>query len=418
MKKLNLLFIAALAMISCGNTYNAKQVSLSDMNDSVNYALGLVNGSQIKMMYLQNDSSDAVIAEFIDALQAGYDSKEKELSEVATVGKSIGEAIKAGEKKGLADNPAWALDEELFFQGMVNGLFADTVVMKVDDARSFFQEAYRASQENETKAEKTLAKKAKCPSKVKAVKLNNLQDSVNYAFGLLNGNEVKMYVLSRDSDESMVKEFIKYVNIGLKSDVLNPQLVNMGEQIGKNIKDQEALGLLGESKLVTDFELIKQGFINGMYGFTKDMTGEQAGQYIQNTLSSLKYGNVKEQGEQFLAENKLKECVIETESGLQYEVITMGKGPKPSATDRVKVHYHGTLIDGTVFDSSVNRGEPIVFGLNQVIAGWTEGVQLMPVGSKFRFYIPQNLAYGDREAGSIPPYSTLIFEVELLGIEK
>ena len=418
MKKLNLLFIAALAMISCGNTYNAKQVSLSDMNDSVNYALGLVNGSQIKMMYLQNDSSDAVIAEFIDALQSGYDGKEKELSEVASVGKSIGEAIKAGEKKGLADNPAWALDEELFFQGMVNGLFADTVVMKVDDARSFFQEAYRASQENETKAEKTLAKKAKCPSKVKAVKLNNLQDSVNYAFGLLNGNEVKMYVLSRDSDESMVKEFIKYVNIGLKSDVLNPQLVNMGEQIGKNIKDQEALGLLGESKLVTDFELIKQGFINGMYGFTKDMTGEQAGQYIQNTLSSLKYGNVKEQGEQFLAENKLKEGVIETESGLQYEVITMGKGPKPSATDRVKVHYHGTLIDGTVFDSSVNRGEPIVFGLNQVIAGWTEGVQLMPVGSKFRFYIPQNLAYGDREAGSIPPYSTLIFEVELLGIEK
>ena len=94
------------------------------------------------------------------------------------------------------------------------------------------------------------------------------------------------------------------------------------------------------------------------------------------------------------------------------------KGKKPAATDRVKVHYHGTLIDGTVFDSSVDRGEPIVFGLNQVIAGWTEGVQLMPVGSKFRFYIPQNLGYGERAAGSIPPYSTLIFEVELLGIEK
>jgi FKBP-type peptidyl-prolyl cis-trans isomerase len=96
----------------------------------------------------------------------------------------------------------------------------------------------------------------------------------------------------------------------------------------------------------------------------------------------------------------------------------MGTGAKPSATDRVKVHYHGTLIDGTVFDSSVERGEPITFGLNQVIAGWTEGVQLMPIGSKFIFYIPSNLAYGDRAAGSIKPGSTLIFEVELLDIEK
>ena len=95
----------------------------------------------------------------------------------------------------------------------------------------------------------------------------------------------------------------------------------------------------------------------------------------------------------------------------------MGKGKKPCATDRVKVHDRGTLIDGTVFDSSVERGEPITFGLNQVIAGWTEGLQLMPVGSKFKLYIPQELGYGSRNAGSIPPYSTLIFEVELLGIE-
>ncbi len=122
--------------------------------------------------------------------------------------------------------------------------------------------------------------------------------------------------------------------------------------------------------------------------------------------------------EAFLAENKKKEGVIETASGLQYKVVTMGTGAKPSATDRVKVHYHGTLLDGTVFDSSVERGEPITFGLNQVIAGWTEGVQLMPIGSKFIFYIPSNLAYGDRAAGSIKPGSTLIFEVELLDIEK
>lgn len=418
MKKISFLFIAAMAMISCGNTYKAHDVELFTMNDSVNYALGLVNGVQIKAMYMQSDSSDAVIAEFVDALQAGYDGEKEKLSEIAEIGKNIGEAIKGSETKGLADNSAWSLDEVLFFQGLVNGIYSDTVVLKVDEARSYFQEAYRASQTEEVKADKVLAKKGKCPKAVKSVKLTNAQDSLNYAFGLLNGNEIKMYVLANDSDGAMAKEFIKYVNIGLKSDIINPQLHNMGKQIGKNIKEQEALGLLGESKLATDFELIKQGFVNGLNGYEKQMTGEEAGQYIQNTMSNLKYGNVKEQGEQFLAENKLKDGVIETESGLQYEVIKMGKGAKPSATDRVKVHYHGTLIDGTVFDSSVERGEPIVFGLNQVIAGWTEGVQLMPVGSKFRFFIPQELAYGAREAGSIPPYSTLIFEVELLGIEK
>ena len=105
------------------------------------------------------------------------------------------------------------------------------------------------------------------------------------------------------------------------------------------------------------------------------------------------------------------------ESGLQYEVITLGTGIKPTIHDEVKVHYHGTMIDGTVFDSSVERGEPITFALTQVIPGWTEGLQLMPVGSKFIFYIPYNLGYGEQQVGPIPPYSTLIFEVELLDIE-
>lgn len=115
-----------------------------------------------------------------------------------------------------------------------------------------------------------------------------------------------------------------------------------------------------------------------------------------------------------------KEGVLTTESGLQYEIIKAGntKGNYPSETDKVRVHYHGTLIDGTVFDSSVERGEPTEFGLNQVIKGWTEGLQLMPVGAKYRFYIPQELAYGPRMQGSIKPFSVLIFDVELLAIVK
>lgn len=127
----------------------------------------------------------------------------------------------------------------------------------------------------------------------------------------------------------------------------------------------------------------------------------------------------KEEGEKFLAENAKRAEVKVTESGLQYEVLEATIGQKPSATDKVKVHYEGTLIDGTVFDSSYKRGEPISFGLNQVIAGWTEGLQLMSIGSKYKLYIPYQLGYGERGAGgSIPPYAALIFTVELLGINE
>ena len=129
-------------------------------------------------------------------------------------------------------------------------------------------------------------------------------------------------------------------------------------------------------------------------------------------------GKAKAEGEAFLAENAKREGVIVTGSGLQYEVLTAAEGKKPKATDKVKVHYEGTLIDGTVFDSSYRRGEAISFGLNQVIKGWTEGVQLMSVGAKYKFFIPYNLAYGERGAGAqIPPYAALIFTVELLDIE-
>ena len=126
----------------------------------------------------------------------------------------------------------------------------------------------------------------------------------------------------------------------------------------------------------------------------------------------------KEEGEKFLAENAKREGVKVTASGLQYEVLEATLGQKPKATDTVKVHYEGTLIDGTVFDSSYKRGESISFPLNGVIKGWTEGLQLMSVGSKYKFFIPYQLAYGERGAGaSIPPYAALIFTVELLGIK-
>lgn len=137
----------------------------------------------------------------------------------------------------------------------------------------------------------------------------------------------------------------------------------------------------------------------------------------QNAAKAEQGKKAKEEGEKYLADNAKKDGVTVTASGLQYTVIKEGTGKKPKATDRVKCHYEGFLTDGTVFDSSVQRGEPAVFPLNQVIAGWTEGLQLMQEGAKYRFFIPYNLGYGTHGAGaSIPPYAALIFDVELIEV--
>ena len=145
---------------------------------------------------------------------------------------------------------------------------------------------------------------------------------------------------------------------------------------------------------------------------------EQMYQGYLSTVARERSAKAREEGEMFLAENAKREEVNVTESGLQYEVITAGDGAKPTANDKVKTHYHGTLINGEVFDSSVDRGEPISFPVGGVIKGWQEALQLMSVGDKWKLYIPSDLAYGERGAGAkIPPHSVLIFEIELLDIE-
>lgn len=171
-------------------------------------------------------------------------------------------------------------------------------------------------------------------------------------------------------------------------------------------------------------EALLAGFSEALRGDSAamKMTVEEAQTYIQTYVTELQEresSEEKEAGDKFLAENKGKAGVITTESGLQYQVEVEGTGPRPTDTDQVKVHYTGTLLDGTKFDSSIDRGEPTVFGVTQVIPGWTEGLKLMPVGSKYIFWIPSDLAYGVRGAGNdIKPNAALKFEVELLEIIK
>ena len=157
-----------------------------------------------------------------------------------------------------------------------------------------------------------------------------------------------------------------------------------------------------------------------MSGKETEMSAKDAqillNEYFQKKKEEEAKANIAE-GKAFLEENGKREGVVTTKSGLQYEVLTEGTGNSPKATDKVRCHYEGRLIDGTVFDSSYQRNEPADFGLNQVIAGWTEGVQLMKEGAKYRFYIPYLLGYGERGAGaSIPPYATLVFDVELIKV--
>lgn len=188
---------------------------------------------------------------------------------------------------------------------------------------------------------------------------------------------------------------------------------SLGVLIAGNLK-QEGFGDLNP-------DIIAVGLKAALKGESLLYTTEACNTMVRDGAARLKskqFEAVKGAGEQYLAANKKRAGVTTLEDGLQYEIMKEGTGRKPKATETVNVHYHGTLIDGTVFDSSVDRGEPISFPLNQVIKGWTEVLQLMPIGSKWKVYIPYQLAYGERGAGqTIPPYAALIFEIELLGIE-
>jgi FKBP-type peptidyl-prolyl cis-trans isomerase FklB len=260
--------------------------------------------------------------------------------------------------------------------------------------------------------------------------LTNGGDSIAYIFGLSQADGLKEYMKKQlNVDSVYTDKFSEGIvdRLGVAPDDKEKSAYFQGMTIGSQI-EQMAASLTkdyysADPDMKIDPKIVADGIFAGLYG-TDAMKSPDAMKKFQSQMEARKqdnlekqYGENKVKGAQFLAENRTKPGVVELPSGLQYKVITEGTGEKPKATSKVKVNYEGHLIDGTEFDSSYKRKEPTSFKCNQVIKGWTEALCLMPVGSKWELYIPYNLAYGERAAGKIPPFSTLIFTVELLEIE-
>lgn len=266
---------------------------------------------------------------------------------------------------------------------------------------------------------------------VQPVQLKNGSDSLSYEAGMSITNGLVGYLVqSQGVDTAFMADFIE----GFKEAVAaegNPK--QKARMAGFDIAGQVMQRMLpGMQKEFTDTpdslvkELFFRGFTDALANDTTVMKTQKAESLFRDKQQANKaakeeklYGANREAGRKFLAENKQKEGVIVTPSGLQYKILKKGEGAVPLATDKVKVHYEGRLIDGTVFDSSSKHGsEPVSFVANQLIKGWTEALTMMPVGSKWQLFIPYELAYGDRDTGKIKPFSALVFDLELVDIEK
>jgi FKBP-type peptidyl-prolyl cis-trans isomerase FklB len=272
---------------------------------------------------------------------------------------------------------------------------------------------------------------ASCTAQAPKANLKSDIDSLSYMMGVSNTRGLDMYITQQlGVDSAYIADFIKGVKEGAAKSGPQNDAYLAGLQIGHQVSGQMFEGINrrlfnGDSTMTLTKDDFLAGFIETLE--KKNVVEVEAAseivqvkaEAIQKQAIEKKYADNKKAGEDFLAENAKKEGVVTLPSGLQYKIITEGKGAVPADSNVVTVNYRGTLVDGTEFDSSYKRNEPFKTHVKQVIKGWTEALQLMPVGSKWELYIPADLAYGARETGGqIKPFSTLIFEIELLSIEK
>lgn len=305
--------------------------------------------------------------------------------------------------KNSVDSVSYAYGVSMTDQGLVQFLEQTGVLVSTSNIEFDYQSRITAADSTQKKIlEKEMNAKLDSLNKINAPRLNQFIKGLTEGMG-----------------QEEKSAYANGLSIGVQfSQQMLPQFNSMlfGSDSSKTIsKDQVLAGII--SALKNQELAISKMDANGMVQTAVEEAQAEEQQRQEENLKT-QYADSIAAGDVYMADNAKREGVVTLPSGLQYEVLRVGNGPMPTDTDRVKVHYHGTLINGTVFDSSVDRGEPATFGVNQVIPGWTEALKLMPVGSKWRLYVPYDLAYGSADRGTIKPFSNLIFDVELISIEK
>lgn len=415
MKKSILVSAIAAVMMSVVATscQHIGSVKIETANDSLSYAAGVVQSNGLLPFLSEAFGVDSTQTEqVIKGIQKVVNTA-SEKDAAYLLGISIGTQ--------LHDQVIQSLNFRMFRGDSLNKVDGDAFV-------SYF---VRASQKD-PELMNTFDAQLYVTTQSRAIHLDSLEvtpqicDSLAMAFGVMQaeGFVDQFLVGTKQYDEATIEKVYEGVLAVNKIDA-NEKPYYVGIHIGQQMEDQVIPYM--QAELFVTSELNRDAFYDAFFvallGKDLLMDVNEAGAYIRQEgekrheqQMEIEFGENRLAGVAFLENNKTQEGVQVTASGLQYKVLKAGKGAQPTATSKVKVHYHGTTIDGTVFDSSVERGTPSEFGLNQVIAGWTEGLQLMQKGAKYQFFIPYELAYGSRQMGEIKPFSTLIFEVELLDI--
>ncbi|MED9995917.1 MAG: FKBP-type peptidyl-prolyl cis-trans isomerase [Paludibacteraceae bacterium] len=403
-----------MAVVATSCNFSGK-VKLETPADSLSYAAGVVQSNGL-VPFLQDafKVDSAQINDIIDGIDDVV-TNTSDKKHAYMVGLGIGVQLK--------EQVLPSINFRMFREDSLHSINADT-----------FIETFVASAKGENMPMNASEAQLYITTQSRAIHLDSIAitpemcDTLSMAFGVAQSEGFATYLTqAKGVDSTYVDKVFEGVLDAAKA-TESKKAYNVGVNIGEQILDQIIPYM--NKELFMDEETFKQdvffaAFFASMRGDDLLMDEMEAGAYVREesqkrfeSKMEAEYGDNKAAGIAFLENNKTQEGVQVTASGLQYKVLKQGKGANPVATSTVKVHYHGTLIDGTVFDSSVERGTPAEFALNQVIAGWTEGVQLMNKGAKYQFFIPYELAYGTRPMGEIKPFSTLIFEVELLDIVK
>lgn len=428
MKKIAvILLIVALLPLSMVNAKSAKRnfkkftkTELTTASDSINYAMGYATGVQNRYDELKDDTLNSKkSASFCMGIESAYKEKDA-VSNARMNGYAIAQSIKSiadGERGQMIPIDGFKLNIDTLSKGLINAITKNTKDFDFKKYSTFVNENVFTPLQNG-----------------KSINLTqSMTDSISLLFGYLNGTNVLQQMVKADTNPDLIKTLTDSYNDYIYSkNKINSY--NKGEMVGHMLWEQ--IGDLQNFFDSEKFAVNKSMFLNGLFdGVMQNpmspLDFEQSKNYLDSVNQKIQQDKIAEneklateaamknqqEGFAFLLNNGMRPEVTTTSSGLQYEIVKQGEGPKPTESSTVKVHYEGKFLDGTVFDSSINRGEPIEFIPTQVIKGWTEGLKLMPVGSKYIFYIPYDLAYGPNGAGGvIPPYATLIFEVELLEI--